>query len=136
MGEFFWHNLELQPYPALAPPAIRKGHFILGQTAVCAKHLAVEFGLFPQSQADASHADQIVTTVHEYIAEGRSAFHPVKNTMSYHDQTEEAKPYIDAFKADRLPRYMTNFERFLKANNGGNDFFIGPSLTYVDLQVM
>jgi len=133
---FFWQNLEAQPYPALAPPAIRKNNFILGQTAVCAKRLAMEFGFYPTDEDDAAHAEQIVTTVHEYIAEGRSAFHPVKNTMSYHDQKEEAKPYIAAFKADRLPRYMTNFERFLKANRGGGGFFVGDSLSYVDLQVM
>jgi glutathione S-transferase len=136
LREFFWEKLDLQTYPTLAPPAIRKGDFILGQTAVCAKHLAIEFGLMPKDLVDSSHADQIVTTVHEYIAEGRMAFHPVKNTMSYHDQKEEAKPYIEAFKTDRLPRYMTNFERFLKANKGGEGFFLGESLSYVDLQVM
>jgi glutathione S-transferase len=109
---------------------------VLAQTGVCAKHLAIEFGLYPKDPIDASHADQIVTTVHEYIAEGRSAFHPVKNTMSYHDQKEEAKPYIEAFKTDRLPRYMASFERLLKFNNGGVGFFIGTSLTHTDLQVM
>lgn len=136
LRDFFWTRLDMQPYPTLAPPAIRKGSFILGQTAACAKHLAIEFNLFPTNAADVAHADQIVITVHEFIAEGRAAFHPVKNTLSYHEQKEEAKPYIAAFKSERLPRYMTNFERFLGANGGGKDCFIGKTVTYVDLQVM
>lgn len=136
LREYFWNNVELQPFPVLAPPAIRKGSFVACQTAVCAKHLAVQFGMYPVDAGDACHADQIVATVHEYIAEGRMAFHPVKNTMSYHDQKEAAKPYIEAFAKDRLPRYMSSFERLLKANLGGDGFFIGDSLTHADLQVM
>lgn len=137
--EYFWSDTEAQPRPVLAPPVIRKDDFVLCQTPVCAKHLAVEFGMYPSSSRDdASRAEQIVATVHEYIAEGRMAFHPVKNSMSYHDQVEEAKPYIEAFKKERLPRYMSHFERCLEANNtiGGSSFFVGNSLTYVDLQVM
>jgi glutathione S-transferase len=134
--DYFWKRLDLQPYPVLAPPAIRKRNFVLCQTAICAKHLAIEFSMYPERLEDASHAEQIVATVHEFIAEGRTAFHPVKNTMSYHDQVEEAKPYIEAFKKERLPRYMTNFERYLNANQNNSGFFIGTSLYYVDLQVM
>jgi len=136
LREYFWSSVELQSFPVLAPPAIRKGSFVACQTAVCAKHLATMFGLYPVDPAEACHADQIVATVHEYIAEGRIAFHPVKNTLSYHEQKEEAKPYIEEFKKDRLPRYMTSFERLLKANDGGSGFFIGDKLTHTDLQVM
>lgn len=133
--DYFWKNLDLQPTPVLAPPAIRKGTFVLSQTAVCAKHLAVEFGMYPSDLKDASHAEQIVATVHEFIAEGRMAFHPVKNTMSYHEQKEEAKPYIEAFKKERLPRYLAHFERCINSNTNSG-FFVGAALTYVDLQVM
>lgn len=134
--DFFWTRLDLQSFPVLAPPAIRKGDFVLCQTPICAKHLAIEFDMYPKNQMDASHAEQIVTTVHEYIAEGRMAFHPVKNTLSYHKQVEEAKPYIEAFQKERMPRYLGNFERYLKANKTESGFFMGETLTYVDLQVM
>lgn len=136
LQEYFWDRLDLQPYPVLAPPVIRKGHFVLSQTSVCAKHLAIDFGLYPSDPADASHADQIVASVHEFVAEGRMAFHPVQNTMSYNDQKEEAKPYIEAFQRDRMPRYMVFFERLLSANAARGEFFVGSSLTHVDLQVM
>lgn len=136
LREFFWENHDAQPYPVLSPPTIRKGQFILSQTVACAKYLAVEFGIYPQDPVDAAHSDQIVTMVHDTIGEGRNAFHPVKNTMSYIEQKEEAKPYIEEFATLRMPRYLNIFERFLKANAERGEFFIGSSLTYVDLQVM
>lgn len=132
--DFFWTRFELQSLPVLAPPAIRYNDFIVAQTPVAAKYLAVNFGLYPATPELQARAEQIVATVHEFIAEGRMAFHPVKNTLSYHDQTKEAQPYIDAFKKDRLPRYMAHFERHLVHNAG--TFFVGDTLTYVDLQCL
>lgn len=145
--DFFFRNpVEEQKFffPTLCPPAIRsvKTNFMLAQTPACARYLGERFGLAPPpdgdggSSEDRAHAEQINLTVHEYIAEGRMAFHPVKNTMSYYDQVEEAKPYIEAFKKERLPRYLSHFERLLAANNGGGGFFVGSDLTYVDLQVL
>lgn len=136
--DYFWSKKEVQnpEFPVLAPPAIRRGEFALSQTAICAKYIAMQFGLYPKNPEYAAKAEQIVTTVHEYIAEGRMAFHPVKNTMSYYDQVEEAKPFINDFKKERLPRYMDNFERLLRSNKDGAGYFIGDEITYVDLQVL
>mmetsp|Transcript_33517 Transcript_33517/g.41116 ORF Transcript_33517/g.41116 Transcript_33517/m.41116 type:complete len:187 (-) Transcript_33517:449-1009(-) len=104
LSDYFWTKLELQPehFPVLAPPAIRKDNFALSQTPVCAKYLATQFGLYPEDPLDAAKAEQTVYTVHEYIAEGVAAYHPVKASMSYVDQKEEAKPYIEAFKRERV----------------------------------
>lgn len=140
ISEYCWQKAdELQPagYPVLAPPVVRYNNFAVAQTAVAAKYVAMKLGLYPTTASPEAQAraEQIVATVHEYIAEGRMAFHPVKNTMSYHGQAEEAKPFIAAFVSDRLPRYMDHFERQLAATTAGN-FFMGDSLTYVDLQVL
>jgi len=121
---YFWQDADtLQPagFPVLAPPAIRKGGFALCQTAVCAKFLAQRLGLYPADPLQAAKGEQVVATVHEYIAEGRMAFHPVKNTLSYHRQADEAAPHIDAFRRERLPRYMGIFERLLASNNNNNN---------------
>ena len=138
IASYFWSRLDLQSsnYPVLAPPAVRFNDVVVAQTPVAAKFLAVKFGLYPAAEPPEiqARAEQIVATIHEYIAEGRMAFHPVKNTMSYHQQVEAAKPYVDAFKADRLPRYMAHFERLFLAAPG--PFFLGDTLTYVDLQAL
>lgn len=136
ISDFFWRHPEMQSFPVLAPPAIQIGEFLLSQTAVCAKFLATQFNLYPNNPIDGARAEAIVTTVHEYIAEGRRAFHPVRNTMSYRLQKDAAQPHIEYFKSKRLPRYFKYFERVLNANQHSLTFFIGNDLSYADLQVM
>merc|ERR1712150_224617 len=77
--------------------------------------------------------EQVNTTVHDFIAEGRLAFHGRNPVESYYTQKEETAPYITRFVAERLPRWLTYFERILKENNGGQGFVVGNKLTYVDL---
>ena len=76
-------------------------------------------------------------------AEGRLSFHPVKNTMSYFDQVQEAAPYIRAFVTERGPRYLAHFEALLdyaSASSSGGEaaqerYFVGGAVSVVDLQV-
>ena len=70
-------------FPMLAPPAVQdpSGAFQMSQTADIARYLGRQFGLFPTDPQDQAHADQILSTIHDFIAEGRLSFHPVKNTM-------------------------------------------------------
>ncbi len=56
-----------------------------------------------ESSALAANA-QVVLTVTDYHAEGHDAYHPVKKTGSYQSQKEEAKPYVERFKAERMPK--------------------------------
>ena len=50
---------------------------------------------------------------------GRLAFHGIDPVASYFDQKEETQPYIDRFVSSRMPRWLSYFERALKANNEG-----------------
>ena len=134
-------------FPLLAPPAIVSpdGSFQMAQTADIARYLGKKFGLFPPASnpEQQARADQILSTVHEYIAEGRLSFHPVKNTMSYFDQVQEAAPYIRAFVTERGPRYLAHFEALLdyaSASSSGGEaaqerYFVGGAVSVVDLQV-
>ncbi len=47
---------------------------------------------------------QIVLIVTDYHAEGCDAFHPLNKIGSYESQKEESKPYIERFKAERMPK--------------------------------
>jgi glutathione S-transferase len=75
--------------------------------------------------------------VTDYIAEGRLVFHARCFTESYYTQKEETQGHIEWFKKDRLPRFMQYFENSLSFNQKAkkSDFFIGESLTYVDIAV-
>ena len=48
------------------------GDLILAQTAVICRFLGKEFGMWPEKEEDVWHADQINTTIHDFIAEGLS----------------------------------------------------------------
>ncbi|KAI8521308.1 hypothetical protein Bbelb_010620 [Branchiostoma belcheri] len=121
---------------AFAPPMIQKGKFRLSQTPAICSYLGKQFGLFPESEEDQWLAQQLNITIHDFIGEGRLAFHGRNNVESYYTQKEETQPYIDRFVATRLPRWLAHLETALKANKGGQGFAIGDKLTYVDLGLL
>lgn len=126
-------------FPVFAPPAIRKGTFVLSQTPSIMKYLGKEFGFYPMTPQDEAHADSLLNTVTDCICEGRLVFHSKCFTMSYYDQVEEVKPTVAWFEAERLPDFIWYFDKTLRynaenaKNTGG--FFIGNALTYVDIAV-
>lgn len=123
-------------YPAFAVPLIQKGDFSLSQTGVVCRYLGKKHGLYPTKETDEWHADQLNATVHDYIAEGRLAFHGKKWAGSYLDQVEETKPYIEYFTKERMPVFLKHFEKALAANRGGQGFMVGDSVTYLDLAML
>lgn len=129
-------NNKLGGFPVMFPPVLKRGDFHLCQTSVICKYLGEEFGLMPKSEEEKWQADQVNATIHDFVAEGRLAFHAKHWVGSYHDQKEETQPYIDWFVKERLPKWLKHFELVLKNNNGGNGFCFGEEVTYVDLALL
>ena len=91
--------------PVFAPPIIRKGEFVLSQTAAILQYLGRLFGLYPSGGAEEeARAMQLTLTVMDYVSEGIDAFHPIKKTGTYDSQKDEAEKFIEVFKKDRLPK--------------------------------
>ena len=95
------------------------GDFSLSCTPVVCRYLGKRFGLCPASEEDQWHAEQLNHTIHDYIAEGRLAFHGLDHNMTYYKQIEETKPYIKTFLETRLHYYLRHFLRVLQRNGGG-----------------
>ncbi|PVD30114.1 hypothetical protein C0Q70_09376 [Pomacea canaliculata] len=127
---------EWKGYPTFAPPLIQRDDFSLSQTGIICKYLGKKYGLYPTNEVDEWHAEQVNATIHDYIGEGRLAFHGKNWTASYFAQVEETKPYIEFFTKERLPNFLRHFENVLKANNGGHGFLFGNNVTYVDLGLL
>lgn len=115
---------------------IKKGDFQLCQTPVVCKFLGRELGMYPENPLDEIKAEQINSTIHDFIGEGRLAFHGKDFNATYYNQQEETKPYIKRFIDTRLPKFLQYFEKVLNLNNDGDGFVIGDKLTYVDLGLM
>ncbi len=73
------------------------------------RYLGKQFGLMADAEKDEFRLEQVNTTVHDFIAEGRLAFHGKDPAASYSGQKEETQPYIDRFLEKRLPGYDSNF---------------------------
>ncbi|KAL5006889.1 hypothetical protein ScPMuIL_015695 [Solemya velum] len=123
-------------FPLFAPPVLKRGDFQICQTGTICKYLGKEFGMYPETEEDVWHADMLTSCIHDYIGEGRLAFHGIDPVGSYYPQKKETQPYIDRFVKDRFPRWLKYFEKVLTANDDGKGFILGNKLTYVDLQML
>ena len=123
-------------FPFFAPPAIKKGDFVLSQTPTIMKYLGKKFGFYPSSEEDEFHGDALMAFLTDFIAEGRLVFHPKNFNLTYFNQIEEAKPYIKWFEDERMPFFMSYLEKVLEfqvKKGKENGFFVGETLTYVDV---
>ena len=137
VANFCWGEGNGAGFPVFAPPAIRKGSFVLSQTPSIMKYLGKEFGLYPTTREDEAHADSLLNTLTDCICEGRLVFHSKAFCQSYYDQVEEVKPTVAWFEAERLGDFMWYFDQTLRYNAENakhtDGFFIGNTLTYVDI---
>jgi len=127
-------------FPIFAPPIIQKGNFYLCQTPAITSFLGKKFGLYPDNEIDEARAHQVSLSIADFITAGRAPFHPLRPYQTYHDQKEEAKPFIRDFVTERLPKHLTHFEAILayakKQNPSSQEIYVvGNKLTYVDLEL-
>lgn len=124
-------------FPIFAPPAIKRGSFVLSQTPSILKYLGKEFGFYPTCAEDEAHADSLMAFVTDFVAEGRLVFHSKCFTQSYYDQIEEVKPTVSWFENERLQKFLSYFENVAAYNAMSHDqgYMIGNTLTYVDIAV-
>lgn len=124
-------NLKQRPF---APPFLRAGTLLLGQTANILQYLGPRHGLAPKSAAGQLWAHQLQLTIADFVDEIHDTHHPIASSLYYHEQVSEAKRRTAHFLAERVPKYLGYFEAILK-NNGKAGYSIGRSLTYVDLSL-
>ncbi len=118
-----------------APPFLKVGDDLIGQTANILAWLGPRLKLAPADDAGRRWAHQLQLTVADFVDEIHDTHHPIASHLHYEDQQREAKKYAAAFIAYRLPKYLGYFERVLEHNPAGSRHMIGAGLTYVDLSM-
>ncbi len=124
-----------QPHPPFAPPFLKDGALIVGQTAAILHHLAPTLKLVARSEQARVWTQQIQLTVGDMVDEAHDTHHPISVNLYYEDQKPEALRRAQAFCRERLPKYLGWFERILERNPGGSRHLVGGKLSYADLSL-
>ena len=118
-------------HPQFAPPFLKHGDLVIGQTANILLYLGPRLRLAPESEGERLWAHQVQLTIADLVKEIQDTHHPVAHGLYYHDQKAEALTYSRHFLAERLPKFLGYFARVL----GRREWMIGNACTYVDLSV-
>jgi glutathione S-transferase len=98
-------------FPPFAPPFLRAGKLLLGQTPNILLFLGERLGLAPKSEAGRLWVHQLQLTIADWLSEVHDTHHPIGSGLYYEDQKPEAKRRAADFRKNRLPKFMGYFDR-------------------------
>ena len=123
------------PQRPFAPPYLRHGKFVVGQTATILQYLGPELKLVARSEQARVWTQQIQLTIADMVTEAHSTHHPIDTDLSYEEQKAESKRCAMAFCSARMPKYLGWFDHILKHNPAGPRWLVGGKLSYADLSL-
>ena len=118
--------------PPFAPPFLKAGNLVIGQTANILLYLGSRHGLAPKAEAGKLWVHQLQLTITDLVLEIHDTHHPLGPSLYYEEQKAAAKKRSDEFWKSRVPKYLGYFEELLAASGG---YITGRRLTYVDLSL-
>lgn len=121
--------------PPFAPPFLKAGRLLIGQTANILQFLGPRHGLAPKSEAGRLWTHQLQLTIADFVGEIHDTHHPVAGSLYYEDQSKEARRRASYFMKDRLPKFLGYFEAVLARHSSAKPFFLGAQLSYADLSM-
>jgi glutathione S-transferase len=105
--------LERQKAP-FAPPFLRAGKLVIGQTANILHYLGPRIGLAPKGEPARLWLHQLQLTIADWLVEVHDTHHPIGAGLYYEQQKKEAKRRSLDFRNNRLPLFLDYFENVLK----------------------
>ena len=124
-------RVEGKDWPALkasAPygqmPLLKVGTLTIAQSGAIERYIARQGKLYGANDLEAAQIDSICEGVHD----------TVKNFMAgaYSKDETEKKTKLAAYFKDDFPRWAAQLTALLKANGGGNGYFVGKDVTLAD----
>jgi glutathione S-transferase len=119
--------------PPFAPPFLKAGKLVIGQTANILLYLGARHSLAPKTEAGKLWVHQLQLTIADLVLEIHDTHHPLGPSLYYEDQKAPAKRRSEAFWKERVPKYLGYFEQILKAGDGA--YVTGRRVSYVDLSL-
>jgi glutathione S-transferase len=124
-----------QTQPPFAPPFLKDGEVLIGQTAAILNHIAPALKLVPRNERLRVWTQQIQLTIADMVTEAHDTHHPIDAGLHYEDQMPEARKRAAAFCRNRLPKYLPWFEAIIARNPAGARHLVGGKLSYADLSL-
>ncbi|MBV8739647.1 MAG: glutathione S-transferase [Alphaproteobacteria bacterium] len=122
-------------HPSFAPPFLKAGDLVIGQTANILLYLGEQLGLAPRDEAGRLWAHQLQLTIADCVDETHDTHHPIASSLYYEDQRAEARARSADFRRTRMPKYLGYFEKVLARNASGSGHLLGADLSYPDLSL-
>ena len=119
--------------PPFAPPFLKAGKLVIGQTANILLYLGPRLGLAPKPEAQRLWVHQLQLTIADFVVEIHDTHHPLGPTLYYEDQRPAAKARTSEFLGERVPKFLGYFERLIGASGG--PYLDGRRLCYADLSL-
>src|ERR1700681_4714756 len=120
-------------HPPFAPPFLKAGELIIGQTANILLFLGPRHGLAPRGEGARLWINQLQLTIGDLVVEIHDTHHPIAAGLYYEDQRPAAKRRAGDFLKTRAPKLLHYFERVLEESGG--HYLLGRGLTYADLSL-
>jgi glutathione S-transferase len=130
-----WDSADIAT-PSFAPPFLRHGKRVIGQTSNILLYLGGRHGLAPKAEAARLWTHQIQLTIADLVVEAHDTHHPLGGDFYYEDQKPESKRRAKMFRESRIPLFLEWFETILDRNaKGDGRHLVGGRLTYADLSL-
>ena len=124
--------MEARSMPPFAPPFLKAGKLVIGQTANILLYLGARHGLAPKPEAGKLWVHQLQLTIADLVLEIHDTHHPLGPSLYYEDQRAPAKKRSEEFWNERVPKYLGYFEGLL---GEGKAYLTGRRITSVDLSL-
>ena len=118
--------------PPFAPPFLKAGKLVIGQTANILLYLGGRHRLAPKAEAGRLWVHQLQLTIADFVVEIHDTHHPLGPTLYFEDQRPAAKRRTREFRDERLPKFLDYFEGLI---DRGGPYLTGRRLTYADLSL-
>jgi glutathione S-transferase len=127
--------LENGERPPFAPPFLKDGDVVIGQTAAILLYLGGKHDLAPKDEPGRLWTHQIQLTIADFVLEAHDTHHPIASGLYYEDQKDEAARRTQDFRENRMPKYLDWCETILTRNPAGSKHLVGDKITYADLSL-
>ncbi len=119
--------------PAFAPPYLGIDGATVSQTANILLYLSERHECGPSGMKSRYWLAQLQLTIMDMVAEAHDVHHPVGVHLYYADQKPEALRRAQGFRDERIPKYLSYFERALGSEPG--NWLAGARWSYADLSL-